>query len=1045
MKRFIIMMMIMTLSQMVMTAQTGRKVSGKITDSMGHPVVGAVVFMDGNASVGAVTDADGKYILDLPVQKGVLIVQCLGYDECRAELSVKSVYDFTLEEDAEMLDRAVVVGYGSMRESDITGSVTSVKIDEENASGSMSVDQMLKGRAAGVNVVSNSAAPGSGFNIRIRGNSSFNGSSEPLYVVDGVIISSSGADPTMLSQASGNYEEDNNGLLGIDPDDIASMEILKDASATAIYGAMGANGVVLITTKTAKKDKPVITFGAGLEVSSMCRKIDMLDLDGYVAFVDAGGYSKYDGTIFLDASDRSKGYAVQDIDWQKQVSRTAFNQRYSFSIANRVKGTRYMLSLGYDNVEGILRQSGMNQFKVRMNMDHSVTENILLGVKVNLSRSEMDMLQGTSSAGMTSNTSFIRSVINGRPYRSVDMSGDNDATDFEEDYGSGPERWLKDYSDNRIQYRVIPNAYVQWKALPWLTFKLSAGADFRLKRISKWRGPYVTTTSEWALAAVGLNQSLRYNFDGLAMFEKQMGRHEISGTAGITYIGSDSLYEVTDGWNIRQYMGQSSNINAAENARIAYSETEWSTLSFFARGIYSYKGRYILTATIRGDGSSRFSRHNRWAAFPSAAFAWRVNEEPWFSSNGISTLKLRIGWGQVGNSAVAPYQTLSNYSSISYPDHTPGNESMNIVGVVPVNLANTDLKWETTQQSNIGIDFKLNRNRFSFTLDMYNKDTYDLLQTINVPATTGYSSMWVNLGHINNRGIEFSFDAALIKRKGFEWNVYGNISHNSNRIVSLGLPSADGEVPFFYGKDIGNANYCKTSVNIFIEGQPMGLFYGIETDGIVPAGEAGPGLSEGTTIPEGGIRYVDRNGNGYIESSDADKTVIGDPNPDFIYGFGTDIQWKNFSLGISFTGSYGNDIANINLIQETDVSRFTQNIRREAFYDSWTADNQDARYPKVGVYESAETRLFTDRCIEDGSYLRLANVSLGYSFPMERKKTFVKGINLSFNAGNLLLFTKYSGYDPEVSSFGSDVTRMGVDYGSYPSARSFALNVKLTF
>lgn len=1026
-------------------AQTGRQISGTVTDSSGEPVAGAVVMLEGHSGVGTETDAAGRYVLTLPVSEGTIVVQCLGYDDERRELRKNQIYNFTIGEDSEMLERAVVVGYGSMRESDITGSVTSVKVNEEEASRSMSVDQMLKGRAAGVTVVNNSAAPGAGFNIKIRGNSSFNGGGEPLYVVDGVIISSGGSDPTILSQASGNYEEDNNGLLGIDPDDIASMEILKDASATAIYGAMGANGVILITTKTATKDKPVINFGVSMEMSRMCRKIDMLDLDEFVGYMDASGYKSFNGRIFVDSSDRSKGYAVDDVDWQDEVSQTAFNQRYSFSIANRVKGTRYMFSLGYDNVEGIVKGSGMNQFKVRLNLDQRLAKKLKLGMKLNVSRSEMNMLQGASSAGLTSNTSFIRSVINGRPYRSMDFTEDDDASDFEEDYGAGPERWLKDYKDNRAQYRIIPNADLEWKMLPWLTFKVSAGADFNIKKISKWRGPYVTTSSEWALAAVGFTQNLRYNFDTMFLFDKTMGDHTLSGTLGMTYIGADSMHEVTDGWNISQYIGQISNINSAENARFAYSETYWNTLSFFGRAVYSYKGRYVLTATLRGDGSSRFADGNKWSVFPSAAFAWRLNEEPWFNASWISSLKLRAGWGRVGNQALAPYQTLSNYGSIKYPDHTPGNDASIIVGVVPSNLANKALKWETTQQSNVGIDFKVNRNRFSFTLDVYNKDTYDLLQTINVPATTGYSTMWVNLGTINNRGIEFSFDAAVIKNRNLTWNLFGNISHNKNTIVSLGLPSAEGKAPYFYGKDIGNANYCKTAVNIFMEGMPVGLFYGIETEGIVQEGQVGPGVEEGQSMPAGGVKYVDRNGNGYVDSGDEDKTFIGDPNPDFTYGFGTGLIWKNLSVDVTFVGSYGNDIANINLIQETDVSRTNSNIRREAFHDSWSESNPGGKYPKIGVYSSAETKLFTDRCVEDGSYLRLANVSVGYDFRFAKKNSFVKSLNLSLNASNLALFTSYSGYDPEVSSYGRDIKRMGVDYGSYPSARSLALNVKLTF
>ena len=1024
-------------------AQKSVRVTGTVTDDTGSPVPGAVVMFGDNLGNAAVTGPDGTYSMQIPEVPGSLTVQCLGYADQTVQTGAGAVYDFVLSDDSQKLESALVVGYGTMRESDITGSVTRVKMEEGLVDNTATVDKMLKGRAAGVHVVSNSAAPGAGFNIKIRGNSSFNGGGEPLYVVDGVILTPpTGGEAEMMANAAGNYEEETNGLMGLDPQDIATMEILKDASATAIYGALGANGVVLITTKSAEKDRPVIRFSAGLERSRAVRLIDMLDLAGFAEYMDAAGSTTYDKYIYADES--RTVLSPYGINWQEYVTRTAFNQRYSFSAANKVKGTSYLFSLGYNDVQGVVRQSGMNLVKLRLNLDQTLGKRVTAGIKVNLSRSTSDLLQGASSAGLTSNTSFIRATINGRPYRVIGEEADEDATEFREDYGAGPDRWLNDNRDNRMEFRIIPAAYLDVKILPWLSFKTSAGADYRSKKTTKWRGPYVTTNSFWALSAVGVTQRLNYNFDNMLSFDKSIGKHNISGTLGTTYIESDYLHEITDGWNIPQYMGQYHNINSAPFARFSYEESKAATFSMLARAVYSYRGRYVLTATFRRDGSSRFSKENRYANFPSFAFAWRINEEPWFRYDKISMLKLRAGWGRVGNQAVASYQTLSNYTSVAYPDHSPGNTSTIVKGIIPANLANADLKWETTEQLNAGLDLKLNRNRLSICLDVYDKNTYDLLQTVSVPAVTGFSTMWVNLGTINNRGIELSMESVLVKHKSLSWTLFGNVAHNRNRIVKIGLPATEGMAPYFMGSTIGNANYCKTPINIFMEGQPMGVFYGLKTDGIVGEGDTGPGLTEGTVMQPGGIKYVDKNGNGYVDTGLEDKQIIGDPNPDLTYGFGTSFSWNGFTLDVQFDGVYGNDIANINLIQETDLSRTQMNVRTEAFRNRWSADNPGGAYPAIGVYETAETKFFSDRFVEDGSYLRLSDVSLGYRIPLRKNKA-VKSIDVSVSASNLLLFTKYSGYDPEVNSFGSDMMKMGVDYGSYPSARTIATGIKMTF
>jgi len=1024
-------------------AQTARRVSGTVRDTDGNPVIGAVVTLDGNTRSGATTDINGKYTFDLPAQKGVLRIQCMGYLDGTASLGNQSTYDFILTDDNQMLESVVVVGYGTMRESDVTGSVSRVKIDEGNAGRSMSIDQMLKGRAAGVQVQTSSGAPDAGINIRIRGNSSFNGSGEPLYVVDGIIINSSNSSVSVIDK-SADEDEETNGLLGIDPQDIASMEILKDASATAIYGAQGANGVILITTKNAVKEKPVISFSAGLDVSERAREIKVLSFDQYLEYISTKGYMSGLANLIEDPYDLNSERKVEGVNWQDIMMRTAISKRYYFSVMNRNKTTNYSFSVSFKDIEGIMTNTDLTQISTRLNLDQKITDKFKFGTKLGFSKVDSEMLQGIGS-NLTTNTSAIRSMLSARPYYYPDDT-DDDASGLTSDYGARPDRWLKDYRNGKTQYRVMPNIYAEYDILPWLKYKLTAGGDYRVQRAEKWKGPFISFGVGSSIAGIGTYRTMYYNVDNMLMFDKPFGKnHNISGTIGTTFHQGNSKTELRQGWGVTQYMAQVDNINSAavSSTTFSYSESANATLSFLARVVYNYKGRYVFTGTFRRDGSSRFSKSNRYANFPSAAFAWRINEEPWFNFDKISTLKLRLGWGRVGNQALSSYQTLSNFNSVWFPDHTTGNEKMGIRGMVPSNLANPKLKWETTEQTNAGIDLRLNRNRLSFTIDVYNKNTFDLLQRANIPVSSGFTSMWMNIGSINNRGIECSIDAVLIKKRDINWSVFGNITHNKNKIVEIGIPSEGEGTPFFYGTTMGSGNYCATPVTIFVEGKPMGLLYGIKTEGIIQEGETGPGLNIENPYGPGQVKYVDYDGNGYIDLGD--RQILGDPNPDFTFGFGTSFTWKNLNLDIQFEGSYGNDIANLNLIQENDVSRLTANVRADAFYKAWTPSNTNTDYPALSGYSSLEDRFFTSRCIEDGSYLRLASVTLSYELHLRKKLHFIDTVNFALSGSNLLLFTNYKGWDPDVNTFGGDILKMGCDSGSYPRAKTISFDVKLKF
>ncbi|MCQ2158602.1 MAG: TonB-dependent receptor [Bacteroidales bacterium] len=1042
-------------------AQTS--VKGSVKDKNGAPVPGAVVMLAGHTDVVCISSVNGDWVLNLPssVKEPVLTVSCLGYAQAEVAVNKRTNIDIVMEEDAMALDEVIVVGYGSMRKSDITGSVSSVRIDEDLASRSTSISSLLQGNASGVQVLSNNAGPDAGVSIRIRGLNSFNSSSEPLYVVDGVVLTPVTASESLMNIGadSSGGDESVNGLMGINPQDIESMEVLKDASATAIYGSMGANGVVLITTKGARKDKPTITFSAGMDITTRYKKMDILGFDDYVSFLkaqdEAGSTTamKYLSAIYEIPSTLS-GLKVQPVDWQDYCFRTAVSQRYHFTISGRPKTIAYSLSLGYSDKEGIVKNSGVEQYTVRLNLDKNIAKKIKIGTKVNFAYVDSRLTQGVGIKN-TAASSLMRSILTYRPYRSARDGEEEEETDDDSEASSkaGPDKWLSDFLNTRKEYRLTPNLFVEYKPVKWMTFKSSFGADYRDRQRMKFKSSRINTSAEASLGAKGSYTNLNWNWDNTLNFNHKYHKHNFSGVAGVSTNSSLVRNQIVQGWNIEQYRGLDAAISTAPNSNQQYVFTKYMLLSFIARAVYNYDDRYLITATYRADGSSKFQGSNKWGHFPSFAFAWRLSEEPWFHVRDISQAKLRLGWGCVGNQSIPSYQTTSNYNSVRVPDHTPGNISESSIGIVPSNLANPNLKWETGEQFNGGVDLSFWKGRLALNVDCYYKITRDLLQAKNIATSTGFSSMWVNEGCILNYGTEIQLDAVPVKSRNIEWTLGANLSINRNRVAGISdtadrkkvwiTPERQEDVVYFYGSAPGSGNYATYIANIFMEGYPMGLFYGLKTDGIVQQGETGPALAQGDApAGPGSIKYLDLNGNGYID--DEDRTIIGDPNPSFTFGLSTTFSYRNLSFSMAINGSYGNDIYNVNNCRDTDTRYSNHNVRREAFTDAWSPSNPGAKYYGIRQISVQETRYTKDRDIEDGSYMRLSDVSVAYKLPL-KKQSFLKGLRLSVSASNLLLLTRYSGWDPDVNSFGTDISRMGCDLGSYPGGRTFSLNAKFTF
>ncbi len=1047
---------------LTLSAQQRISISGKIRDSKGAPVAGAVVVLKGNSSFNAVSSADGSYNISLPSGKAdTLQFSCLSYKTLDLPVGRSSVINATLEEDSEQLEEVVVVGYGAMRRSDLTGSVTSVRIDEDKASRSTTLDQMLEGHAAGVQVLSESSAPDAGISIHIRGIASFSGSTDPLYVVDGVIMNgSSSSVKTMHTSLTSNQSSENtNGLSGINPQDIASIEILKDASATAIYGSQGANGVVLITTKEATRDTPVIYFNPSVTVSTPTRMLDVLDFDDYVDLLEHSKNSKAEGylkSLYEDPSTHS-GLKVEPVDWQEYIFRTAVKRSYYFSVTGKPKGYNYLFSVYYGHNEGVIRTSQSDGITVRLNLSKELSKSVKLSFKSSVGYTNTNLVTGKLAGGnISSQSSVLRSTLRCHPFKfpaSGEEAEEYDAA-AEDDINFSPERYVRGSSNISEKVRVNPSLNLEWRIMKGLTFTSTLGADYTTDQRTKSKVARLAP-GYGNIAGIGAAQRLYYNWDNLLTFNRKLNAHSLTGTIGQSFSSTSVNTQSITGYNLPQANARELAINNSLPAYTTLDDftiNESTLLSYFLRAIYSFKNRYVLTATVRADGSSKFSGANKWSVFPSFAGAWRITEEPWFDVPAISSAKLRLGWGLVGNQAVSNYQTSPTFSvGVGIGNHSSDTGKDRVL--IPSNIPNPNLKWETSDQVNAGFDLSLWKGRFTLTVDAYRKDTRDLLQSKILPPSNGLKSMFVNDGSIRNEGLEFTVDAIALKKKKLELSLGGNISFNRNKILGIGASgdsgllrlSPDGEevrCNYFYGSSLQSSG-DSNPLNIFIEGQPMGLFYGYVTDGIVQEGEQGL-YTDGYTRDPGYQNYKDLNGNGVLDPGD--RCVIGNPMPKFTYGFYAGLDWKRFHLKLDFNGQHGSQIFNLNNLQDydTSISKNMKNMRRDAYYKAWTPENKSESWPSMDV-ATADPQL-SDRYVEDGSYLRLADVTLSYDiYSSGKKKSVFSSASVGLSCGNAFILTSYSGYSPLNNAYGNDVKRMGVDLNTSPFPRSYSFNVKFKF
>lgn len=1017
-----------------------QRLTGKVVDQKGEPIIGASVMVRGT-TIGTTTDVNGLYSLSIPTElkRPNIVYSFIGFSGKVIQYEKQSVLNVTLEENIKELEELVIIGYGTVKKSDVTGSLSSVKVGESDVAEGKGIDKILQGKVAGVFVNASSGAPGAAVDVRIRGTNSLGSNNEPLYIVDGVMMD---ANEDVKSPFATGGQERQNGLTGINPADIASMEVLKDASATAIYGSRGANGVVLITTKQGSSEK------ARIEISS---NVSLSEISHYIPMMDGETYKKYRTEIGKAIPDSLlKGTAP--VNWQKEATRMAVSQNYRVSIGGQNKNkNNYYFAAGFSNVQGVVKETGMKSGDIRLNLDQNANNWLRINSRTTATIRNSDWMEGTEPQGGI-NTSMIRSMIQFQPLQNF-LDNQGNATLDESEIVSSPTAWIKGYQDKSTEFRILSNLDLDFKINKEITFRTTAKGDFRNKVRNRFYNTMVYTGnqknglagfSELVSSFYGLEALLLYNF-------KIKTEHKINGTIGTTWDDKFIQYRTTSAENFpNKALGFYGMAGALKVYPLELDYQRMQVLSGLARLNYTYADKYMVTLTGRVDGASRFASGKKWGFFPSLALAWRVNQESFMSDNKkIDNLKVRLGIGQVGKQSINPYQTIQNYSL----GYSATSDNGYIVSYTPSNIANTNLTWETTSQANAGIDLGLYSGRLNVTLDAYYKSTDNLLQNIALPASTGFTSFAVNRGTIENKGVELTIEGTLIRTKKVIWTLGVNGSLNRNRIKEVGLPTQ------YFSYEVANAkgylggnisgNVIQTPANIFLQGRPIGVFYGLQADGIAQSdkltSDGRPVMWNGLPIIAGMLNYRDVNDDGIIDLHD--RVILGNPNPDLNYGFNTSFKWKGLSIDVLMNGVLGRDIVNANLYMENfQVGGDSKNRRYDAFRYAWrTGDpygtNLTTKYPSLTAPQPTQIGSWV---VEDGSYLRLSNVTLAYELPIA-KYLKMQRISVSISGNNLYVLTKYDGFDPEVNSFSNNERIVGVDWNSYPAMRTILFGLNLTF
>jgi len=1009
-----------------------KTITGQVTSADGEVLPGVNIMIKGTTT-GTVTDGDGRYTLGVPDGNAVLVFSFIGFGQEEIAVGGQAVINMTLTPSLETLSEVVVIGYGTVRKTDLTGSVSSVKAEELRAVPTTSFDQALQGRAAGVQVVQTSGQPGAETSIRIRGISSINAANEPLYVIDGMLMNSSTNDVT-AGGGVGNSPRIS-ALSSINPNDIESIEILKDASATAIYGSRGTNGVVLITTKRGKKGSNTLNFEGYYGVQQVSKTLDLLNASQFAKFVNDGLINGGQTPEFVNPSNLGRG-----TDWQKEIFRTAPMRNYQLSYSGGSDKTQYMVSGGYFDQDGVVINTDFKRYSFRANVNTEISKKFSIG-----SNFMFGYTKGTAiNTGMQAITpGVIGAALGMNPILPVYDAGAPGGYTKENDRGTvigNPVAEAREHAVKSTNARVLGNVEARYKILDWLEFKSSLGIDANFSKDRSF-------APDWLKAAQGSHgeagiaslDALTWLNENTLTVNKDIGKSNINAVLGYTAQEFNNERVAAYVFGISDPRMGYNNLSGGSNPQPPVSSaSKWSMTSYLGRIQYSLNSKYIFTVTGRIDGSSKFAKQNRYGFFPSGAVAWRLSEESFMQDvDFISDLKIRSSIGIIGNQAIDPYKSLALVAPYGQGVFNNGDAFTYYTSNQPVSYSNPNLKWETTRQFNAGMDVGLFRDRITITADYFQKYTYDLLLDTPIPVTNGFSSTLLNIGNIKNRG--FDVDLRTVNTTGaVRWNTSFNISRYRNEVTKLATES-DALL------DNGRV--------LLRKGEAIGTFYGYRFDGIFQTSEEAHNsavlVGQENTPGNAGVamagdrRYQDIVKDGVIDPKD--RTIIGHALPDFTWGMNNNVSYKNFTLSVFIQGSQGNQMINLNRYALEDF-RGVQNVSAEAALNAWTPDNHSNRYPRALANRTTDVGTFSSAYVEDASYVRLKNITLGYNLPsaaLERIKA--RSMRVYVSATNLVTITDYSGYDPEGSAYGTATALPGIDQGRYPLTKTYLVGLNIGF
>jgi TonB-linked SusC/RagA family outer membrane protein len=1076
---------LMLLMSIMTFAQT--KVTGNVVDATGEPVIGASVLVKGVAGAGTVTDLDGNFSVNVPAGKKELTISYIGYVTQTVSVDGRSTVKVTLKEDKQTLNEVVVVGYGTMKKSDLSGATSTMGEDKIKGSVITNLDQSFQGRVAGVTSVATSGAPGSSTSIRVRGQSTINAGAEPLYVIDGVIYQGGGSSGSSvgLGDALGNGSVSTvSPMSTINPQDIVSMEILKDASATAIYGAQGANGVVLITTKRGKAGEAKFSYDTNIAWQYQGKRIDILNLRDFAEYyddlVDNGWISKKDArTDFSDLSVLGKG-----TNWQDAIFRTAFQQQHQISAEGGSDKVKYYVSGGIMDQDGTIIGSSFNRYNLRSNLDAQLKPWLKLGMNTTYTRTKERLLKADSNEGV------ITYALTTPPDISIyDVDGNYTSVVREGWTSPNPiaQALSKDITMKRN--KLTGNVFAEITPIKNLVWHAELGYDL------SWSDAEVFQPTmhlgNWSVSVNSdswqKNNSKYWQLKNYLTYTGRIDKHSFTAMLGQECWRSNWDYTYIYNTNLPSNTIHNPKLGTGTpSINSGYGTTTMA--SYFTRETYNYDDRYLATYTFRRDGSSNFGPDNRWASFHSFAGSWRFSNEKFMkgASSWLSNGKLRVGWGQTGNANIGAYK----WGTLVTKLHVGQNST----GYRPANIANPGIKWETQEQTNIGLDLGLFRDRLNITVDWYNKESKDMLMMLQLPSYMGtqgnassvLSAPYGNYGKIRNRGIELTVNAHPINTGGFSWDSEFNISWNRNKLMGLSGTSNVSIIGYGQWSDV----VCVSNI-----GKPLYQFWGYKTDGVYkdyadieasakPKSYKSGAYSKSTTVWPGDIKFKDISGpdgkpDGVID--DYDKTYIGNPQPAYTFGWTNTFRYKDFDLTLFISGSVGNKVMNyldisLSRMNNAWVNQSATVLNRAqlvpinankdyssgykgnnantvwAWYDdidNVTVKNYTTAIPRAAIGDpNGNSTVISDRYIENGSYIRMKNITLGYTLPKKYCQFIhVQNLRLYANIQNLFTITGYNGYDPEVGASTSDSTgyTFGVDNGRYPSPTTYSFGLNLTF